>query len=118
MAMGNYCYCQYTECPYATVSGKCQDNIWEDFGICEMYGDMMPNKDLDKELRQSIAKAIIQNKCKKNKLLNNLESLRIDVDAETMYCDPTGELRERYIRANEMLDDCISYIKEYLKENI
>ena len=43
----------------------------------------------------------------KKELLEQLESLRIDVDAETQYCDPTGELRARYEKANEMLNECI-----------
>ena len=46
-------------------------------------------------------------------LLMNLESLRINVDAACQYCDPTGVLREKYERANEMLDDCIEYVKAY-----
>jgi len=48
-----------------------------------------------------------------NDILERMDSLRIDVDAETQYCDPTGELRRRYERANEMLDECISIVKEY-----
>lgn len=45
-------------------------------------------------------------------LIDRLESLRIDIDIECMYCDPTGNLRREYIRANEMLDDCIAIVKE------
>lgn len=45
------------------------------------------------------------------KLLATLESLRIDIDSEC-YNDSTGALRDKYQRANEMLDDCISVIKK------
>ncbi len=48
-----------------------------------------------------------------DEILESMESLRIDVDAETQYCDPTGELCRRYERANEMLDECISIVKKY-----
>ena len=50
--------------------------------------------------------------CIMQELVQRMESLRIDVDAETQYCDPTGELRRRYERANEMLDDCIKIVKD------
>lgn len=43
MAMGNFCYAQGVECPYATAYGQCLDDIYEDFGICEMLGDDMPH---------------------------------------------------------------------------
>ena len=46
MAMGNYCYIQGIECPYATSCGQCKDDIYDDFGICEMLGDDMPPKEL------------------------------------------------------------------------
>lgn len=46
MAMGNFCYAQGIECPYATAYGQCLDDIYEDFGICEMLGDDMPSKEL------------------------------------------------------------------------
>lgn len=48
-------------------------------------------------------------------LLANLESLRIDIDSEC-YNDSTGALRDKYQRANEMLDDCISVIKKAWEE--
>ena len=49
-----------------------------------------------------------------NELLKNLETLRIDVSLECAYCDPTGALEREYNRANEMLDECIEYAKDYL----
>lgn len=49
------------------------------------------------------------------KLLATLESLRIDIDSEC-YNDSTGALRDKYQRANEMLDDCISTIKKVWME--
>ena len=45
------------------------------------------------------------------KLLANIENLRIDIDSEC-YNDSTGALRDKYQRANEMLDGCISVIKK------
>jgi hypothetical protein len=45
-------------------------------------------------------------------ILENLESLRIDVDTECQYSDPTGVLRDKYELANEMLDDCIAIIRK------
>ena len=45
-------------------------------------------------------------------ILKEFESLRIDVDTECQYRDPTGALREKYEWANEMLDDCISVVNE------
>ena len=51
MAMGNFCYAQGIECPYATASGQCLDDIYEDYGICEMLGDDMPPKELSYEDR-------------------------------------------------------------------
>ena len=48
-------------------------------------------------------------------LLATLESLRIDIDSEC-YNDSTGALRDKYQRANEMLDDCISVIKKAWEE--
>lgn len=53
----------------------------------------------------------------KKELLEQLESLRIDVDVETQYCDPTGELRARYEKANEMLDECIAIIDKSVIDN-
>lgn len=55
MAMGNYCTRQYIECPYATVLGKCQDDLFEDFNICEMKGDYIPEKFLTTEERRYLA---------------------------------------------------------------
>lgn len=49
-------------------------------------------------------------------LIHRLESLRIDVEVETAYCDPTGVLTQVYERANDMLDDCISEVKEFYKD--
>lgn len=31
MAMGNFCYIQNIECPYATALGTCRDDIYSDF---------------------------------------------------------------------------------------
>lgn len=42
MAMGNFCYIQSIECPYATALGTCRDDIYSDFNKCEMNGDDMP----------------------------------------------------------------------------
>lgn len=42
MAVGNFCYIQSIECPYATVLGTCRDDIYSDFNKCEMNGDDMP----------------------------------------------------------------------------
>ena len=55
MAMGNYCYREAIECPYATSMGDCLDNIADYFGLCEMRGDEMPPKGLSTEERQTIA---------------------------------------------------------------
>lgn len=52
MAMGNYCYIQSIECPYATVTGQCQDDIYDDFDKCEMQGDEMPPKEWSAEERR------------------------------------------------------------------
>lgn len=52
MAMGNYCYIQSIECPYATVTGRCQDYIYDDFDKCEMQGDEMPPKEWPAEERR------------------------------------------------------------------
>ena len=51
MAMGFFCYIQCIECPYATVYGECRDNIYDDYGLCEMMGDDMPPKELSSEDR-------------------------------------------------------------------
>lgn len=53
----------------------------------------------------------------KKELLEQLESLRIDVDIETQYCDPTGELRARYEEANKMLDECIDIVNKSIIDN-
>ena len=50
-------------------------------------------------------------------LLEDLEALRIDIDAECQYCDSTGVLRNKYERANEILDDCLNIIKEVVDKN-
>lgn len=60
MAMGNYCYREAIECPYATSCGDCLDDIADDFGLCEMLGDEMPPKGLDTEERQKIAAQILR----------------------------------------------------------
>ena len=52
-----------------------------------------------------------------DKLIKSLEALRIDVDVECAYCDPTGALQDKYNRANEMLDDCIDCVRQFWKEN-
>lgn len=36
MAMGNFCYIQSIECPYATALGTCRDDIYSDFNKCEV----------------------------------------------------------------------------------
>ena len=49
-----------------------------------------------------------------NELLEEIESLRIDVDVESF-----GKSRmeiEKYQRANEMLDDCISIIRDFVSK--
>ena len=48
-----------------------------------------------------------------DELINQMETNRIDVDAETSYCDPAGILRAKYERANRMLDECIQTVKGY-----
>ena len=55
MAMGNFCWTQLIECPYANVSGSCTDDIYTDFGICEMLGDEMPPKEMSSECRREWA---------------------------------------------------------------
>lgn len=49
-----------------------------------------------------------------DELLEEIESLRIDVDVESF-----GKSRmeiEKYQRANEMLDDCISIIRDFVNK--
>lgn len=48
-------------------------------------------------------------------LVNRLEDLRINVDVETEYNDPTGALRRELERANDMLDECIYEVRSYFK---
>lgn len=45
--------------------------------------------------------------------IQKMESLRIDIESECQYRDHNGMLRDKYERANEMLDDCIEIIKKY-----
>ena len=45
--------------------------------------------------------------------IQEMESLRIDIESECQYRDPNGMLRDKYERANEMLDDCIEIVKKY-----
>lgn len=45
--------------------------------------------------------------------IQEMQSLRIDIESECKYRDPTGMLRDKYERANEMLDDCIEIVKKY-----
>ncbi len=59
MAMGNYCYLQGIECPYATVLGRCQDDIYEDYGLCEMRGDKLPPKDWGTDARREYVSHIL-----------------------------------------------------------
>lgn len=50
-----------------------------------------------------------------DELLEEIESLRIDVDVESF-----GKSRteiEKYQRANEMLDDCISIIRDFVTKS-
>ena len=50
-----------------------------------------------------------------SELIDRLETLRINLDAEAWY-DPTGEITRRCQRANEMLDDCINVVKKFYDE--
>ena len=52
MAMGNFCYIKEIECPFASAYGNCLDDIYDDYGICEMDGDDMPPKELSSEDRR------------------------------------------------------------------
>lgn len=47
-------------------------------------------------------------------LIKEMELYRIDVETEC-WNDKTGELRRRYERANEMLDDCINVVSSYFQ---
>ena len=72
-----------------------------------------PTKKLDKAIAERITKKpyLIYEAFA---ILADMEAFRIDVDCETSYCDPTGELRRRYERANEMLDECMSIVVKHL----
>lgn len=72
-----------------------------------------PTKKLDKAIAERITKKpyLIYEAFA---ILTDMEALRIDVDCETSYCDTTGELRRRYERANEMLDECMSIVVKQL----
>ena len=50
----------------------------------------------------------------RDEIIDNMEGLRIDIDTECSYRDPTGHLRDKYERANEMLDDCLEIVKRVL----
>lgn len=47
-------------------------------------------------------------------LFDDLEGLRIDIQSECSYCDPTGALEREYRKANEMLDECIAVVKRFV----
>jgi hypothetical protein len=49
------------------------------------------------------------------KIIDELDGLRIDVDIECQYCDPTGMLRQKYEAENDMLDECIDVVKSYIQ---
>lgn len=53
-----------------------------------------------------------------NDIYSDLEVLRIDVDTECQYCDPTGNLKKLYEGANEMLDECIDRVKRYYNKKL
>lgn len=73
MAMGNFCLAQMIECEYATASGRCLDDIYEDFGRCEMRGCDMPPKELPSDQRRQWCKDISKSKTEKTvRILNNL----------------------------------------------
>lgn len=59
----------------------------------------------------------IIDKTSENKLLEELEALRINVATECQYQDPTGALQDKYERANEMLDDCIDLVRKYFNKS-
>lgn len=48
--------------------------------------------------------------------IQEMQSLRIDIESECQYRDPTGMLRDKYELANEMLDDCIEVVRKYVDE--
>jgi len=49
-----------------------------------------------------------------NECILEMQSLKIDIESECQYRDPNGMLRDKYERANEMLDDCIEIVKKYI----
>lgn len=56
------------------------------------------------------------NKCQNiEELLAQLETLRIDVDLES-FGEPI-ETYDKYLRANDMLDDCISIVKKFFNKD-
>lgn len=48
------------------------------------------------------------------KLIESLNTLRIDV-ALNSFGDSTGISEAKYMRANEMLDDCIDVVREFFE---
>ena len=56
------------------------------------------------------------NKCQNiEELLAQLETLRIDVDLES-FGEPI-ETYDKYLRTNDMLDDCISIVKKFFNKD-
>ena len=53
----------------------------------------------------------------KKALIKQLEELRIDVNSE-IFGDSTGVLEKIYNRANEMLNDCINFVKNFQPKRI
>lgn len=51
----------------------------------------------------------------KRDCLKEMDAMRIDIDAACAYQDPTGVLRDKYERVNEMLDDCMEIVKDVWK---
>ena len=51
-------------------------------------------------------------------LINQMEALRIDIASDICGCALTSELLyQKYERANEMLDDCLSVVRSTLMES-
>ena len=50
-----------------------------------------------------------------DELVEELEWLRIDVDMESLY-DYRGLKRDKFERANKMLDDCIKVVKIFVRD--
>ena len=46
------------------------------------------------------------------KLIESLNNLRIDVELNS-FGDSTGISEDKYMRANEMLDDCIDVVRDF-----